>query len=215
MPLSKHHKDRTRARILESAGRTFRRRGFSETSIGDVMRGAGLTHGGFYAHFRSKDALLTAVVAIDHGLIRQLAARSVSTSSGWTRATHGILRDYLDPAHLEIVREGCTFAALTADAVRVGGPVRAAYEQAFCALVGELLRGPRESAVAALAGAGTGARRRAVAAAATAIGAVIVASGLSGSFRDAVLDAAYRHVLGDLAHARRARAPRRRVIARG
>ncbi len=199
MPLGKAHKARTRARIVASAGRVFRQRGFAGAGIADVMRDAGLTHGGFYAHFRSKEALFAEVIAADHGLIRQLAARPVSRPPAWRRATRALLADYLDPDHLEVVGAGCTFAALASDAARLGGPIRTAYEGAFETLVGELLRHPGQTPHAALAAADERRRARATAIAATAIGAVIVARGLTAPLRDLVLDATRARVLEELA----------------
>jgi TetR/AcrR family transcriptional regulator, transcriptional repressor for nem operon len=58
MPRTTAHKARTHARIVEAAARSFRARGVEGVAIADVMRAAGLTHGGFYAHFASKDALI-------------------------------------------------------------------------------------------------------------------------------------------------------------
>ena len=52
------HKAKTRERIIKAAAAAFRRRGIGQTNIADIMREAGLTHGGFYAHFESKDALI-------------------------------------------------------------------------------------------------------------------------------------------------------------
>ncbi len=202
MPLGKEHKAQTRERIVRSAGRVFRQRGFAATGVADVMHDAGLTHGGFYAHFPSKEALFATVVGNDHGLIRQLSARPSSTPARWQRATQAILRAYLHPDHLAVVREGCTFAALTADAGRLGGPVQAAYETAFTTLVGELLRAPTETVETALRRASARRRTRAATLAAEAIGAVIVASGLVGPMRAVVLKAAQRQVVDGLARLR-------------
>ena len=60
MPRSTQHKTRTRARIIESAAQAFRERGLGPVAIADVMHAAGLTHGGFYAHFANKGALVAA-----------------------------------------------------------------------------------------------------------------------------------------------------------
>ena len=57
------HKTATRRRILEAAGQAFRERGVAETGVDEVMRRAGLTHGGFYAHFRDKTELLAEACA--------------------------------------------------------------------------------------------------------------------------------------------------------
>ena len=93
MPLSAEHKERTRARILAAAGRVFRRQGYAATAVDAVMAEAGLTPGGFYAHFPSKEALFAEVLAHDHGLIRMLAARRARSSAGWRRQTRRILGD--------------------------------------------------------------------------------------------------------------------------
>ena len=83
MPLSQQHKARTRERILRSAGRVFRASGYEATGVDAVMAGAGLTRGGFYAHFGSKEELFAAVLAADHGLIRMLAARDAASPVAW------------------------------------------------------------------------------------------------------------------------------------
>src|SRR5215510_7240757 len=62
MPYSAQHKRKTRQRILESARRLFNSRGFAQVSIADIMDDAGLTHGGFYRHFRDKDELYAEAV---------------------------------------------------------------------------------------------------------------------------------------------------------
>ena len=62
MPYSEEHKQETRQKILESARRLFNRKGFTEVSIEEVMESAGLTHGGFYRHFRGKAELYAEAV---------------------------------------------------------------------------------------------------------------------------------------------------------
>jgi TetR/AcrR family transcriptional repressor of nem operon len=63
MPYTKEHKEKTRTRIVDSARRLINRHGFAGVSIDDIKREAGLTRGGFYNHFRTKDELYVAVVA--------------------------------------------------------------------------------------------------------------------------------------------------------
>jgi TetR/AcrR family transcriptional regulator, transcriptional repressor for nem operon len=62
MPYSARHKRETRQRILESARRLFNGKGFAEVSIGEIMEDAGLTHGGFYRHFKDKGELYAEAV---------------------------------------------------------------------------------------------------------------------------------------------------------
>lgn len=63
MKVTKEQMGRNRARIIEEAGRLFRERGFAAVSVAEVMKAAGLTHGGFYGHFKSKDDLIAQVIA--------------------------------------------------------------------------------------------------------------------------------------------------------
>lgn len=175
MPLSKQHKAATRERIVASAGRLFRRQGFEPTSLGAVMADAGLTHGGFYAHFASKQDLLREVLTHDHGFIRLLARRRPGALADWRLQTAQVFADYLEPAHLAEVADGCSFAALTGDAARAEPAVREGYRAAWERLVGEVLRGPRQTAWAAHQAASAVQRERAAALVGMAIGAVALA----------------------------------------
>ena len=160
---------------MASAGRVFRAQGFEAASVGAVMSDAGLTHGGFYAHFASKQDLLREVMTHDHGFIRLLARRVPCPLPAWRQQTAQVFADYLHPDHLAEVAAGCSFAALTGDAARAGEPVRAGYRAAWSRLVGEVLRGPRQDALAAHAAASLPERDQASALAGLAIGAVALA----------------------------------------
>lgn len=93
-------------------------RRLAAASVGVVTAEAGLIHGGFYAHFASKEALLAEVLATDHGFIRLLERRTPAAPARWRRQTARVFSDYLAPAHLEEVSRGCSFAALSGDAAR-------------------------------------------------------------------------------------------------
>ncbi|MBL8342729.1 MAG: TetR family transcriptional regulator [Rubrivivax sp.] len=195
MPLSKQHKAATRERIVASAGRVFRARGAQEASVAAVMADAGLTHGGFYAHFASKQDLLREVLTHDHGFIRLLARRTPAPLPKWRAQTARVFADYLHPDHLAEVGAGCSFAALTGDAARAAEPVRAGYRQAWERLVGEVLRGPGQEALAAYAAAPGARRERAAALAGMAIGAVSLARVLApGEAAAALLRGVAAHV---------------------
>jgi TetR/AcrR family transcriptional repressor of nem operon len=192
MPLSKQHKARTRERIVRSAGRAFRDAGFSATGIDALMADAGLTRGGFYAHFASKEELFATVLRGDNGLIRRLAGRDAATPARWRLQTLAMLRDYLAPEHLRAISLGCSFVALTAEASRGGAAVRAAYAGAFGELMAQLLRRHGETAEAALARAEARQCDAAAQVAAAAIGAVIVAAALGdGAASRAALSGAW------------------------
>ena len=80
MGYSSEHKDRTRERVVTAAGRLFRRYGYNGVGIDEIMAAAGLTRGGFYAHFKSKHDLFAAALAEELELARQL--RRVRTPAG-------------------------------------------------------------------------------------------------------------------------------------
>lgn len=116
------HKPRTRARILKSAGETFRRRGYGHAGIDGIMASAGLTAGGFYAHFRSKDDLLSAVLSETLERTRSGLLAGVAEMPAEARIAE-VVRRYLSRAHRDGVASGCPLPALAADVGRQGaGP---------------------------------------------------------------------------------------------
>ena len=141
MPLSKSHKARTRVRILKSAGKLFRGRGYDGVSIDEIMKAVKLTRGGFYAHFPSKSALFTEVISRDHDLLERLESRDGSNKQELSRQADAILRAYLDPAHFEKIAPNCTMAALSVDALKAGKDSRAAFNLAIQRCHKELARG--------------------------------------------------------------------------
>jgi len=127
-PLSR--KELTHERIVDTAARALRRGGFDGVGVADVMKEAGLTHGGFYAHFASRDALL-------------IEALQRAGQDGTTRIAHAITRlqakglspfaalvnSYLSDHHLGGTELGCPVAALCADMPRQSEAVRQASAQ--------------------------------------------------------------------------------------
>ena len=112
-------REATHDRIVEVAARTVRRNGYAGVGVADVMKQAGLTHGGFYAHFESRDALLAeaieragrdSAVAIGH---RVDASRARGES-----ALRAVVEGYLSDAHLSGVDSGCVVAALSSEMPR-------------------------------------------------------------------------------------------------
>lgn len=127
MRVSRAEAAQNRERIIEVAAKLFRERGFDGIGVADLMKCAGLTHGGFYGHFASKEDLMAQACgrALDGSLdrMRQLAERSGDT------ALSAIATAYLSPAHRDRLGEGCVLAALGAEAARHGSPVRSAFTQ--------------------------------------------------------------------------------------
>jgi TetR/AcrR family transcriptional repressor of nem operon len=134
MRYSPDHKEKTRAKILESAATVFRRQGYHATGVDKVMEEAGLTAGGFYAHFPSKDALLAE--AFEH-----IAAKGSSTlergledasDREWVRE---IVDRYLNDSHRRRPETGCPIPSLAPEVGRAGKAPRQAFER----LVGSLI----------------------------------------------------------------------------
>ena len=119
---------RTRAEILDHAGRLFRLRGYAGTNIDDVMLAAGLTRGAFYAHFTSKDDLFTEAVIAGTGLRTRLRDAEPAT----------VLKTYLDKAGLVASAPTCVLAALPSDIARAPLPARLAYANLLYAAIGEI-----------------------------------------------------------------------------
>ncbi len=117
----------THERILETAARAIRRAGFQGVGVADIMKEAGLTHGGFYAHFASRDALL--VEALEHAG-RQSAQRldqgRVLRQARGASAFRALVEGYLSDRHLADTEGGCAVAALVSEAPRQAPEVRTA-----------------------------------------------------------------------------------------
>jgi TetR/AcrR family transcriptional repressor of nem operon len=156
------HKDAVRERIIGAASEAVRRRGIDGVSIPALMKQAGLTHGGFYAHFESRDALVAeAVRAAAEDTARGPFAEGVALEQTLAR--------YLSPGHLMHPEQGCVLAALGTEAPKQPKPVRRAFAEVARGFIGRVERklGPRRGARAA--------SDAALVQASTMIGAVILA----------------------------------------
>jgi len=117
--------DAHRERILEVAGTLFRERGFDGIGVADIMKRAGLTHGGFYGHFESKDDLaaeITTRVLGREGWLERLTGRPDPSVTD-------VVRTYLSPRHRDDAGHGCLFAAVGSDVVRQPRPIRRAFTE--------------------------------------------------------------------------------------
>jgi len=166
MKVSREQAAANRERILDEAARLFRERGFNGIGVADVMKSAGLTHGGFYGHFSSKE-----------DLIAQVCQRAVSTMlATWNRAADNDARDplaaiavpYLSPEHRDRSGTGCLIAALGPEVSRQAAPVRHAVTQGVRSALDELARlTPAKSSAAR--------RKKAIATFAGMVGALVIA----------------------------------------
>jgi TetR/AcrR family transcriptional repressor of nem operon len=128
MPYAADHKDKTRARIVDSARVLFNRHGFESVTIDDVMKRAGLTRGGFYHHFENKESLYAAAVS-SFSSCNPFAQRCLLDSRQRTpRQLAALLVDtYLSDETLADVDSHCPLIALPSDVARAGLRPRAAY----------------------------------------------------------------------------------------
>jgi TetR/AcrR family transcriptional repressor of nem operon len=118
MRYDKEHKARARERILEAAARAIRAEGPERIGVASVMKEAGLTHGGFYAHFDSKDELVAAAVGkMFEGPYSRLAAASEGRSPA--EALSAYIDFYLSPGHRDAPERGCPLPALSGEMVRL------------------------------------------------------------------------------------------------
>ncbi len=114
MRYSKEHKEETRRRVLEVAAARFRKDGLDGVGVAAVMSDAGLTHGGFYSHFPSKEALIEAVFESEP---RETAREFLEISKA--EGIEGFIRYYLRMEHVEHPESGCPAAALASEVVTV------------------------------------------------------------------------------------------------
>jgi AcrR family transcriptional regulator len=122
-PISR--KELTHERIVEVASRAIRRSGYDGTGVADIMKEAGLTHGGFYAHFESRDALL-AEAADRAGTESVALAARVAASAPQGQAVQAMMQAYLSPEHIASIETGCPVSALGSEMPRQSAEVRRA-----------------------------------------------------------------------------------------
>lgn len=181
MKVSKAQVAEHRERIVESASRLFRRRGFDGVGVAELMAAAGLTNGAFYRHFASKAALIAETCG------RVFATRF----DPWRRLegpdgaaqVQGFVRDYLSAQHLAARDDGCLYASLSGDVARQDALVRGVFTDNLSRRLAVLAQ--------ALGGAPTTARQRALGSAATLVGALMLARAVADpELSREILDAA-------------------------
>lgn len=154
MRVSREQVAENRQKILDAAGRLFRARGFEAVTVAEVMKAAGLTHGGFYGYFASKDELVAAALADVFG---QAGEQAVEIGN--------LARRYLSRAHRDDPAHGCPVAALGAEAARQTAPARRAMTDGVERQIERLCAGDTSAA----------ARRAAVGSWAAMVGGIVLA----------------------------------------
>lgn len=118
-------KEASHERIVDAAARAIRRSGYDGTGVADIMKEAGLTHGAFYAHFESREAML--VEAVDRaGAQANAVASSVIASVPYEQALQAMMQVYLSKEHIDGIESGCPISALGSEMPRQSGEVRRA-----------------------------------------------------------------------------------------
>jgi TetR/AcrR family transcriptional regulator, transcriptional repressor for nem operon len=118
-------KEATHDRIVETAARAIRRSGYSGSGVAEIMKAAGLTHGGFYAHFDSREGML-AEAADRAGADTVAFLTSVASAAPPKQELEAMLRAYLSRQHVESSETGCAVAALGSEMPRQAPKVRRA-----------------------------------------------------------------------------------------
>ena len=124
------HKHATRRRIVAAASAAFRERGVEGVGVDEVMRRAGLTHGGFYAHFRDKTELVAEACAeaFDEAVVNLDRIAAQPTAAKRARL---LIDSYLSKHHRDNRGSGCLVVAVGADMARLSGPARSDYARGF------------------------------------------------------------------------------------
>jgi|SRR6185436_8109038 len=168
-----------REKILDVAGALFRERGFDGIGLADIMKRAGLTHGGFYGHFESKDDLAAEITTRILGRAGWLE-RLTGTPNPSVRQ---VVRTYLSKRHRDNAGRGCLFAAVGSDVVRQPKSVRHAFTEGLRARVDALQD--------ILPGRAAARRRKALATMAGLVGALILSRAVDEpALSDEILEAA-------------------------
>ena len=177
----------THERIVEVAARTLRRNGYAGVGVADVMKQAGLTHGGFYAHFASREALLAeAIERAGEASAQALDRRMEKARALGQSPLRALVESYLADAHLRGAETGCVVAALSSEMPRQApgllAPSAARVRKLVATVRRALPEGGTQEQAMAIAGAMVGALQLA-----RALGAGAEAKAMLAAARDSLL----------------------------
>lgn len=195
MRYSKEHKQETHARIVKKASVRLREKGAHGIGVADLMKEAGLTHGGFYAHFDSRDALVIEALTYASGRSREYW-RKIAEQTPQDKRLALIVDTYLNTAHRDDPGHGCAIASLGADIARESPKTRKAFavelDHMIDLIADQIPGAPRKAA-----------RKRATATLATIMGALVMARiAGNGEFSDEIMAAGREAALGRAARAK-------------
>jgi TetR/AcrR family transcriptional repressor of nem operon len=196
MRYSREHKLETHARIVKKASVRLREKGAHGIGVADLMKEAGLTHGGFYAHFDSREALVIEAFgyAMDRGIERW---RRVAGQIPPDKRLSTIVEAYLTPTHRDDPGSGCAVPTLGAEIARESPKTRRAFAaklEQMIDMIADQIPGVSPKA----------ARKQAMATLATMMGAIVMSRiAGSGEFSDEILSAGREAALGGAAAAKK------------
>jgi TetR/AcrR family transcriptional repressor of nem operon len=145
MRYSPDQKAETHKHIVKAASTQFRKHGVNGIGVAQLMKSAGMTHGGFYAHFESKDALVAE--AIDAAFDQTMDFLQEATAEPSARARkQAIVRAYVNKKHRDNPGSGCAIAALGADVSRLDAKTRRRFEARVTAMIQAIAGGDDETA---------------------------------------------------------------------
>jgi TetR/AcrR family transcriptional repressor of nem operon len=188
MRYSKEHKQETHARIVKKASVRLREKGAHGIGVADLMKEAGLTHGGFYAHFDSREALV--IEAFAYAMDRSNERwRKVAEQTPPEKRLATIVETYLTPLHRDDPGHGCAVPTLGAEIARESPKTRRAFaaklEQMIDMMADQIFDVPRKAA-----------RKQAMAALATMMGTLVLSRiAGTGEFSDEILASGREAVL--------------------
>ena len=204
MRYSKEHKFETHARIVKNASVRLREKGAHGIGVADLMKDAGLTHGGFYAHFDSREALV--VEAFTYAMDRSTEHwRKRAEQIAPDKRLAAIVESYLTTLHRDNPGRGCAVPALAVEVARESSKTRRAFsaklEQMIDTIADQVLGVPRKEA-----------RKRAIATLSTMMGSMVLARVAGNSDFSGEILAAGRDTL--LAHSSKPKSGRKKAVSK-
>jgi AcrR family transcriptional regulator len=182
-------KEETRERILRAAARAIRKHGYEGVGVADVMKEVGLTHGGFYAHFKSRDALLAAAAEQEGVESSEYLSRAIAAAKPGQELM-ALVDAYLSDGHVAAPEQGCAIAAAGSEVPRQQADVRRVASRRIKDIIGLIERQLPEWGKSA-------AHDKAMAIAATLVGSVVLARAVD----DAQLSRSIRKAARELVRA--------------
>lgn len=180
-------KEASHERIVQAAARAIRRSGYDGTGVADIMKEAGLTHGAFYAHFESREAMLAAA-ADRAGAEANAVAAQVIGSVPPVHALQALMQVYLSKEHLANIETGCPISALGSEMPRQSPEVRSAATRRIKEMVDLVARQSQDWGQSL-------AHERALVTVATMVGTLILARAVNDTaLSDALCNATLKHL---------------------